>query len=49
MICPKLVPAALVGAVYWLLGRKGMTSTKAIFIVLIVAIVLGGLGWIAKG
>lgn len=49
MICPKLVPAALVGFVYWLLGKKGMTSTKAIFIVLIVAIVLGCLGWIAKG
>lgn len=49
MICPKLVPAALVGFVYWLLGKKGMTSTKAIFIVLILAIVLGGLGWIAKG
>ena len=49
MICPKLVPAALVGFVYWLLGKKGMTSTTAIFIVLIVAIVLGGLGWIAKG
>lgn len=49
MICPKLVPAALVGFVYWLLGKKGMTSTKAIFIVLIVAIVLGGLRWIAKG
>ena len=44
----KLVPAALVGVVYWLLGRKGMTSTKAIFIVLIVAIVLGGLGWMPK-
>ena len=49
VICPKLVPAALVGFVYWLLGKKGMTSTKAIFIVLIIAIVLGGLGWIAKG
>ena len=49
MICPKLVPAALVGFVYWLLGKKGMTSTKAIFIVLILAIILGGLGWIAKG
>lgn len=49
MICPKLVPAALVGFVYWLLGKKGMTSTKAIFIVLILAIVLGALGWIAKG
>lgn len=49
MICPKLVPAALVGFVYWLLGKKGMTSTKAIFIVLILAIILGGLRWIAKG
>ena len=49
MICPKLVPAALVGFVYWLLGKKGMTSTKAIFIVLIIGIVLGGLGWVAKG
>lgn len=49
MICPKLVPAALVGFVYWLLGRKGMTSTKAIFIVLILAVILGALNIIAKG
>ena len=49
VICPKLIPAALVGFVYWLLGKKGMTSTKAIFIVLIIGIVLGGLGWVAKG
>ena len=49
MICPKLVPAALVGFVYWLLGKKGMTSTKAIFIVLILATALVALGWIAKG
>lgn len=48
-ICPKLVPAALVGFVYWLLGRKGMTSTKAIFIVLVIAIALGAFGIIAKG
>ena len=48
-ICPKLVPAALVGFVYWLLGKKGMTSTKAIFIVLVIGIVFGALGWIAKG
>ena len=48
-ICPKLVPAALVGFVYWLLGRKGMTSTKAIFIVLVISIALGALGIIAKG
>lgn len=48
-ICPKLVPAALVGFVYWLLGRKGMTSTKAIFIVLVIGIVLGALNIVAKG
>ena len=48
-ICPKLVPAALVGFVYWLLGKKGMTSTKAIFIVLVIGIVLGALGIIMKG
>ena len=48
-ICPKLVPAALVGFVYWLLGRKGMTSTKAIFIVLVISIALGAFGIIAKG
>ena len=49
MICPKLVPAALVGFVYWLLGKKGMTSTKAIFIVLVLSIALGALGIICKG
>ena len=49
MICPKLVPAALVGFVYWLLGKKGMTSTKAIFIVLALSMVLGGFGLLAKG
>lgn len=48
-ICPKLVPAALVGFVYWLLGKKGMTSTKAIFIVLVIGIVLGALNLVAKG
>lgn len=48
-ICPKLVPAALVGLVYWLLGKKGMTSTKAIIIVLIIGIILGGLGLAVKG
>ena len=48
-ICPKLVPAALVGFVYWLLGKKGMTSTKAIFIVLALSMVFGGFGLLAKG
>ena len=48
-ICPKIVPAALVGFVYWLLGRKGMTSTKAIFVVLVLGVVLGALELVAKG
>lgn len=48
-IMPKMVPAVLVGFVYWLLGKKGMTSTKAILIVLVLGVVLGALGIIAKG
>ena len=44
MIIPKLIPALIVGGIYWMLGRKGMTSTKAIFIVLILAIVLAAIG-----
>lgn len=48
MIIPKLLPACLVGFVYWLLGLKKMTSTKAILIVLVICVVLGGLGIIAK-
>ncbi|WP_057828279.1 PTS system mannose/fructose/sorbose family transporter subunit IID [Liquorilactobacillus cacaonum] len=49
MILPKLVPGLLVGLIYWLLGRKKMTSTKAIFIVIIVAIVCSALGILGKG
>lgn len=49
MILPKLVPAAIVGLVYWVLGRKNMTATRAIFIVLFVSIALSALGVIAKG
>ncbi|MBE6469636.1 MAG: PTS system mannose/fructose/sorbose family transporter subunit IID [Coriobacteriaceae bacterium] len=49
MIMPKLVPAVLVGFVYWLLGKKGMTSTKAIIIVLIITVALGACGVLIKG
>ncbi|OJF74231.1 PTS system mannose/fructose/sorbose family transporter subunit IID [Lacticaseibacillus paracasei] len=49
LIIPKLLPALIVGAVYWLLGRKHMTSTRAIFFVLIVSVLLSALGVIAKG
>ncbi len=37
-IMPYLLPACFVGLVYWLLGKKGMTSTKIILIVLLLAI-----------
>lgn len=49
MIIPKLLPALIVGFVYWLLGKKKMNSLKAILIVLIISIVLGGLQILAKG
>lgn len=39
-IMPALVPALLVGLVYWLLGKKNVTSTKMIIFVLILGIVL---------
>ncbi|MFU1862541.1 PTS system mannose/fructose/sorbose family transporter subunit IID, partial [Enterococcus faecium] len=43
-----LLPAGIVGGVYWMLGKKNMTSTKAIFIVLIVCVALSALGVISK-
>lgn len=39
-IMPALVPALLVALVYWLLGKKKVTSTKIIIFVLILGIVL---------
>lgn len=46
-IMPSLVPAIMVFFVYWLLGRKKMTSTKAIWILLALSIILGALGVLA--
>lgn len=43
-IMPALIPVALVVFVYWLLGKKNMTSTKAIWILLALSIILGGTG-----
>lgn len=37
-IFPRLTPALFTGFVYWLLGKKGMNSTKVIFIVIAIAI-----------
>lgn len=48
-VLPGLLPAGIVALIYWMLGRKGMTSTKAIFIVLVAAVALSALGIIAKG
>ncbi|MGX7133065.1 PTS system mannose/fructose/sorbose family transporter subunit IID [Enterococcus songbeiensis] len=48
MILPRLLPAVIVGVVYWMLGKKNITSTKAIFIVLIVSVALSALGVISK-
>lgn len=44
MILPRMVPALATGAVYWLLGKEKMTSTKVIFIVLIVSVALSAFG-----
>lgn len=48
MIMPKLIPALVVAGVYALLGKKKMTSTKVIFIVLIACVLLSALGLISK-
>lgn len=37
MIMPNLIPAVLVFLVYWLLGKKNFTSTKAIALLLLIA------------
>lgn len=39
-IMPSLVPVLLVALVYWLLGKKHVTSTKMIWFVLILGIIL---------
>lgn len=43
-IMPCILPAAIVGLVYWLLGRKKMTSTKAILLVMLFSILLHAFG-----
>lgn len=48
-IFPRLVPAIFTGCVYWLLGRKGMTSTKAIFIIILIAIAASAFGHFVLG
>ncbi|GEL15878.1 PTS system mannose/fructose/sorbose family transporter subunit IID [Pediococcus cellicola] len=42
-IMPGLIPVLLVALVYWMLGRKKVTSTKMIIFVMVLAIVLKAL------
>jgi len=39
-IMPALIPVALVGLVYWVLGKKKMTSTKTILLLMVLAVLL---------
>lgn len=48
MILPRLLPLIIVFTIYWLLGRKNMNSTRAIFLVIIVSIILSALGVITN-
>lgn len=41
---PAMLPVLAIALVYWLLGRKGMNSTKAIFIVIVIAIICNYFG-----
>lgn len=43
-IMPCLVPVLVVAGIYWLLGRKKMSSTKAILLVMVLSIVLYAAG-----
>lgn len=45
-IMPCLVPVLVVAGVYWLLGRKKMTSTKAILLVIVLSIVAYAVGFL---
>lgn len=49
-VLPSLVPLAIVGLSYWLLGKKKMNSTRLIFVLLALGMLLGNLqgifGWI---
>lgn len=43
-ILPALIPVTLVAFLYWLLGKRGMTSFKAIILVMVIGVVLSLLG-----
>lgn len=43
-IMPMMVPALLVGVIYWLLGKKYFNYTRAILSIIVLAIILKALG-----
>ncbi|MVH71790.1 PTS fructose transporter subunit IID, partial [Staphylococcus aureus] len=46
-ILPSLVPILLVLLTYWMLGQKKLNSTRVIWIILILSIVLSAFGILA--
>ncbi len=48
-IFPRLVPALFTGFVFWLLGRRGMTSTKAILLIIVLALAFSAIGHFGFG
>jgi len=44
LVFPRLVPAIITGVIFWLLGRKGMNSTKAILLIILAAIAFSAFG-----
>lgn len=48
-IFPRLLPAIFTGFVFWLLGRRGMNSTKAILIIIGLAVALSFIGKFVLG
>lgn len=48
-IFPRLLPAIFTAFIFWLLGKKGMNSTKAIGIIIVLALALSALGHFALG
>jgi len=48
-IFPRLLPAIFTAFIFWLLGKKGMTSTKAIGIIIALAVGLSAFGKFVLG
>ncbi|KXT77517.1 putative PTS system, galactosamine-specific IID component [Streptococcus sp. DD11] len=49
LIFPRLIPAIFTGFIFWLLGKKGMNSTKAILIIIVLAVSLAAFGHFVLG